>query len=84
MGAVHILVVQEDWHTPGVICRNCGLFGLNRDNCPGCGSEMTQVADMVDEVIEAAVRTGSIIEHVQPQAGLEEHGKIGAVLRFKV
>jgi peptide chain release factor subunit 1 len=84
MGAVHQLLVQEDWHTPGVICRNCGLFGIEKDTCPGCGSVPTHVADMVDEVIETAIRTGSIIEHVHPESGLEKHGNIGAILRFRV
>lgn len=84
MGAVHMLLVQDGWHTPGVICRNCGLFGINIQKCPGCGGETSQVADMVDEVIETAIRTGSIIEHVHPEAGLAEHGYIGAILRFKV
>ncbi|TKJ37267.1 hypothetical protein CEE37_14255 [candidate division LCP-89 bacterium B3_LCP] len=84
MGAVHILLVQDGWHTPGIICRNCGLYGIEKKKCPGCGSDTTQVADMVDEVIEAAIKTGSIIEHVHPDAGLAEHGKIGAILRFSV
>jgi peptide subunit release factor 1 (eRF1) len=84
MGAVHILYVQDGWHAPGVLCRNCGLFGIEKEICPGCGSKTTQVADMVDEVIETAIKTGSIIEHVHPDSGLEKHGRIGAVLRFKV
>lgn len=84
MGAVHILLVQEGWHTPGVICRNCGLFGVNLKKCPGCGGEIIQIADMVEEVLETAIHTGSIIEHVHPEAGLAEHGRIGAILRFRV
>lgn len=84
MGAVHLLLVEEGWRRPGVLCRNCGFLGLTDDKCPSCGEEPAHVADMVEEVIESAIHTGSIIEHVNPQAGLAEHGHIGAILRFKV
>jgi peptide subunit release factor 1 (eRF1) len=84
MGAVHMLFVQDGWHTPGVICRNCGHFSLDQESCPACGGKMTQVSDMVDEVIETAIKTGCLIEHVHPDAGLAKHGHIGAILRFRV
>jgi len=84
MGAVHLLFVEEDWRRPGVLCRNCGFLGLTDNKCPGCGQEPIHVSDMVEEVIESAIRTGSIIEHVNSQAGLADHGHIGAILRFKV
>ena len=84
IGAVHMLLVEDNWHTPGVICRKCGHFGIGLKKCPSCGGQTSQVADMVDEVIETAIKTGSIIEHVSPEAGLAEHGHIGAILRFKV
>lgn len=84
MGAVHMLLIQDNWHTPGEICRNCGHFGVDLKVCPGCGAKTTKVTDMVDEVIETAIKTSSIIEHVHPEAGLAEHGHIGAILRFKI
>jgi peptide chain release factor subunit 1 len=85
VGAVHMLVVEDGWHTQGSICRNCGFFGVALETCPGCKKEMTQATDMVDEVILSAIKTGSLIEHVNPQeAGLAEHGHIGAILRFHI
>ncbi len=83
VGAVHMLFVEDGWHKPGVLCRNCGFLGLQGNNCPGCGSQIDQVHDVVDDVIESALKTGSIIEHVNPMAGLGDQGHIGAILRFK-
>ncbi|MCX6641205.1 MAG: hypothetical protein NTW14_12140 [bacterium] len=84
VGAVHMLLVEDGWHTEGSICRNCGFFGVKLETCPGCKKEMSQLTDMVDEVIESSIKTGSIIEHVHSQAGLAEHGHIGAILRFHI
>ncbi|RJP76940.1 MAG: hypothetical protein C4524_09335 [Candidatus Zixiibacteriota bacterium] len=83
-GAVHILLVEEGWHQSGVICRQCGWVGIEGESCPDCRAATEAVGDMADDVIEAALRTGSMIEHVHPTSGLGDHGHIGAFLRFKV
>jgi peptide subunit release factor 1 (eRF1) len=83
-GAVHQLVVETGWRKAGVICRQCNYLGLFGDACPTCGSVLDRSSDIVDDAIEAAIRTGSIVEHVDPDSGLADQGHIGAILRFKI
>lgn len=83
-GAVHMLFVEDGWHTPGFLCRNCGFLSLSNVTCISCGEDLVPASDIVDDLIESALRTGSIIEHVHPAAGLQDQGHIGAILRFKL
>jgi peptide chain release factor subunit 1 len=83
-GAVHMLYVEDGWRTSGVLCRECGYIDLKGELCPVCNRKTDPVGDVVDDAIEIALRTGSMIEHVNPTAGLADQGHIGAVLRFRV
>jgi len=84
MGAVHQLFVEDGWRKAGVLCRKCAFLGIYEESCPRCSSKTDRVSDVIDEAIESAIRTGSMIEHVNPAAGLAEHGHIGAILRFRI
>ncbi|MFH1861529.1 MAG: hypothetical protein ABH878_01850 [bacterium] len=83
-GAVHMLLVEEGWHTPGMRCLNCDTLNISAVNCPECGKDVVETSDIVDDAIELALRTGSMIEHVNSAAGLSDQGHIGAILRFKI
>jgi peptide chain release factor subunit 1 len=83
-GAVHQLVVETGWHKAGMICRPCDFLTLHGEACPSCGQPLNRASDIVDEAIEAAIRTGSIIEHVDSASGMDENGHVGAILRFRI
>ncbi|HEX7342950.1 MAG TPA: peptide chain release factor 1, partial [bacterium] len=57
---------------------------LHGEACPSCGQPLNRASDIVDEAIEAAIRTGSIIEHVDSASGMDENGHVGAILRFRI
>jgi len=83
-GAVHQLVVETGWHRAGLICRQCDFLTLHGEACPSCGQPLDRSGDIVDDAIEAAIRTGSIIEHVDSISGIAENEHIGAILRFRI
>lgn len=83
-GAVHQLVVETGWHRAGLICRQCDFLTLHGEACPSCGQPLDRSRDIVDDAIEAAIRTGSIIEHVDSASGIAENGHVGAILRFRI
>jgi peptide chain release factor subunit 1 len=84
IGAVHMLFVEEGWQVPGVVCRKCNYLALQGDLCPSCSGTVTATSDIVDDAIEVALKTGSMIEHVNPSTGIGEYGHIGAILRYRV
>jgi peptide chain release factor subunit 1 len=84
LGAVHILFIEDGWQIQGYLCRKCGIISLDDQPCPDCGEKPDRVNDIVDDLIESALRTGSMIEHIHAEADLQTHGHIGAILRFKV
>lgn len=84
VGAVHMLFVEDGWQVPGMVCRKCNYLGLKGDLCPSCNDRLTATGDIVDDAIEVALKTGSMIEHVNPSSGIGEYGHIGAILRYRV
>ncbi len=82
-GAVHTLLVDNDWTRPGAVCPKCGYLGTTPGTCPMCGSELSTTDDLVEEAIELAVERGSFVEHVFADSPLKNEGHIGALLRFR-
>jgi peptide chain release factor subunit 1 len=80
-GRVSELVVSFDLSSPGGVCGSCGRLATNDGACPTCGQPMDAVPDVVDAAVATALRTGSQVEVVL-DAGLQDLGGIGALLRF--
>jgi len=67
--------------TPGASCPRCGLLALALE-CPACGAATVALDDVVEPVLEEASRQGAAVLRVPVDAGLEEVGGVGAVLRY--
>ncbi|MBD3408118.1 MAG: hypothetical protein GF411_18500 [Candidatus Lokiarchaeota archaeon] len=81
-GKIDVLVIEKDYKLKGCVCEHCQLIksGPIKD-CPICGGP-TSEADVIEEIIEFAERTGATIEFTKHDE-LHNLGHIGALLRFK-
>ncbi|NQV13732.1 MAG: host attachment protein [Parcubacteria group bacterium] len=75
------LVLADGFTQSGYNCPSCGLLGLEADEC-GCQGESNKVADLIDEMVQAAIAQGAKIEFVKDSKELEDLGSVGAFLRY--
>lgn len=83
-GRVRKLVILKDLTIPGWICERCQWIEVRRrppKKCPRCGGPPS-VVDVVEELYELAMRTGSEVEFVSEAPFLEGLGGLGALLRY--
>jgi peptide chain release factor subunit 1 len=76
------LVVRDGLEVSGVACPSCGHLAVAGSRCEVCGSSTREVPDLVQELVEAALRRGCTVETVRDGAALEPVGGVGALLRF--
>jgi peptide chain release factor subunit 1 len=83
---VETLVVSAGLAVEGVRCPSCGHLATAGARCPLCGAATEREPELVEEAVEAALRSGSRVETVPAGVGgsdeLEAVGGIGALLRF--
>lgn len=79
---VDTLLVSEGFEAPGWRCRACNWVGARGRRCPLCGSDMEQVADVVEEAVEEALAQACKVAVCKDNADLDVLGRIGALLRF--
>lgn len=83
---VETLVVSAGLAVEGVRCPSCGHLATDGARCPVCGAGTEREPELVEEAVEAALRSGSRVETVPAgiggSDGLEAAGGIGALLRF--
>ena len=81
---VELLILDEQFGgVTGVQCLECGWLGLEGDSCPADGSELTQLEDLTEGMIELSVQQAAELLAVRHErAALEAHGGAAAVLRF--
>ncbi len=81
-GQIHTLVVQEGFSRPGYACINDHYLDLSKKKCPVCGEELEPVEDIIDEIVEEALRQNGEVRYLQffPEK-LDESG-VAAQLRF--
>jgi len=84
VGAVEILLVEEDYTEAGVVCNECGLLDVAGETCPMCGARLNPVDDVVEECVEAAVHYGARVRHVPRDIAGDRLDRIGALLRFRL
>lgn len=82
-GRVQTLVIQEGFRAPGYRCTGCGyLTDEALEACPFCNNEFEEIADAVELAVRRVMRSGGEVEVVHNADALEEHGEIGAILRY--
>lgn len=83
-GRIRKLIYADGLESEGGRCASCGaLFVGKVTRCEHCGKEVTAVQDILDYLIEKAIRNGAEIEHVRGSAAdrLKEDGEsVGALL----
>jgi peptide chain release factor subunit 1 len=75
-----LVVVRDGLEASGVRCSSCGHLAVEGSRCEACGASTREVPDLVEEVVEAALRQRCSVETVHDGAALT--GGIGALLRF--
>jgi hypothetical protein len=81
---VELLILDEQFGgVTGVQCLECGWLGLEGDRCPADGSELVQLDDLTEAMIELSVQQSADLLAVHYERGaLERHGGAAALLRF--
>jgi peptide chain release factor subunit 1 len=81
---VELLILDEQFGgVTGVQCLECGWLGLEGDRCPADGSELVELDDLTEAMIELSVQQSADLLAVHHERGaLEGHGGAAALLRF--
>lgn len=78
-----LLLVEEAYVAPGVLCPGCGYLGVEEARCPLCNGTLVRRDDIISAAIDRAYAQRCRVEHVVPPSGLDELGHIGAILRYR-
>jgi peptide chain release factor subunit 1 len=80
---VETLLVDHGYTTPGVVCPQCGwLGGKGFSECQADGTPVERRDDIVEVVIERAIRQDADVHILRDRPELASHGHIAALLRF--
>jgi peptide chain release factor subunit 1 len=81
---VELLILDEQFGgVTGVQCLVCGWLGLEGDRCPADGSELVELEDLTEAMIELSVQQSADLLAVHHERGaLEDYGGAAALLRF--
>jgi peptide chain release factor subunit 1 len=81
---VELLILDEQFGgVTGVQCLQCGWLGLEGDRCPADGSELAELEDLTEAMIELSVQQAADLLAVRHERGaLDAHGGAAALLRF--
>jgi len=80
---VETLLVDQGYTTPGVVCPQCGwLGGKGFSECQADGTPVERRDDIVEVVIERAIRQSAEVHILRDRPELASHGRIAALLRF--
>jgi peptide chain release factor subunit 1 len=81
---VEMLILDEQFGgVTGVQCLECGWLGLEGDRCPADGSEVAELDDLTEAMIELSVQQSADLLAVRHERGaLEANGGAAALLRF--
>jgi peptide chain release factor subunit 1 len=81
---VELLILDEQFGgVTGVQCLVCGWLGVDGDRCPADGSELVELEDLTEAMIELSVQQSADLLAVHHErAALEGYGGAAALLRF--
>ncbi|HIC08911.1 MAG TPA: peptide chain release factor 1 [Aquificales bacterium] len=83
MGNVRTLIVNEDFSSPGYICRGTNTLTLQPE-CPAETDRLEPVFDIVDEMIEEALHQRAKVEVIVDRELQKEIDGVAALLRFRL
>ena len=82
-GRVLTLLVSEGFRAPGRRCQSCGFVTSKKlQACPFCGGKFEAISDAVELVVRKVMQSGGDVEVLHDKLALQEHGHIGALLRY--
>jgi peptide subunit release factor 1 (eRF1) len=80
---VETLLLAEGFSAPGSVCSSDGFVATQEGGtCPVDGGELVRRDDIVESAIELALGQSAEVLVVRHHDDLDEHGSIGATLRF--
>ncbi|PID85607.1 MAG: hypothetical protein CSB13_06890 [Chloroflexi bacterium] len=79
---VQTLIISDGYRAPGYVDGESGFVVANIARSPMSEQELTEVEDIVDLAVSAAISQGGHVEIVADNPVLEEAGRIGAILRY--
>lgn len=80
-GRVDTLIIKEDFHQKGWICKSCSYSSENEVKvCPRCDNKMERTKDISDELVHEALKINANIEYVA--IDMEKYEPIAAILRY--
>jgi len=78
------IIYDINFKHEGYVCDSCTYLTVEQEEtCPYCDSKLTYYSDIVDEIIEGALKQGCEVVDVENNERLLKAGSIGAVLRYK-
>lgn len=79
---VEALLVEEGFHTPGVVCTRCGWVAGEGEACRLDGAPTDPRPDVIENAIQLALGQGAEVVTVRHHPMLEPHGRVAALLRY--
>ena len=81
-GQVHTLAIERGYRRTGYICYDDHTLSSDKENCPLCNRPMSEVNDLIDEMVEVALMQNAEVRHiVSPHEEFQKY-HAGAILRF--
>jgi rubrerythrin len=82
-GQIQTLLVDRGYRVPGWRCGDCSWAGLSAvEQCPVCGGGVTQVVDVIGELVRLAILDSAQVEVGEGVAALNELGGVAGLLRY--
>lgn len=82
-GRVHQLLLDPALKQPGQQCSHCSALVVeDGETCPYCGGKLVASSDIINLAVHHAIDAGIKVSALEPNARLEEVGRIAAVLRY--
>jgi peptide subunit release factor 1 (eRF1) len=82
-GRVLTLLISDGYRAPGRRCKSCGFVTSKRvQSCPFCGGKFEPIPDAVELAVRKVLQAGGDVEVLHDAPTLQEHGNIGALLRY--
>jgi peptide chain release factor subunit 1 len=81
--SLQTLAVAQDFSQAGMVCPQCGMPHLEEKTCVCCGESLVEVADVVYEIVEEAVRQGATVRHVRSEELIASLENVAAIIKFK-
>jgi len=83
-GEVQELLIGDGFSAEGVECTNCGHLDMRMvENCAVCGQKTREVHELVDLLMDRALRLNVDVRLIPPNPEFQKAGNIGALLRFR-